>query len=234
MTPEELIHKVAPYCIGKMMANKHKANPFNHNFTYLEVRETQEAAEMLEAMLAYRESPTAENEEAFLLEIADRINFLMFMAGKVLGLDALERGGAMQKDKPRGIRNNNPGNIRENHALDYNWVGEAEVDWDPSFEEFSSMAFGIRAAVKILITYRDKHHLKSPEEVIKRWAPAADNNYTKAYVRHVEKVVPRRFWKMDSKEALTEYARAIFTHENGAQWASEWLPYLRDGVDMAV
>jgi hypothetical protein len=92
MTPEQLIEKVAPYCIKKMMENTHKANPFDQGFIYMHGREKQEAEEMKEAMLAYMDKPTPENAEEFLFEIADRINFLMFMAGKVMGCDELERG----------------------------------------------------------------------------------------------------------------------------------------------
>jgi len=138
------------------------------------------------------------------------------------------------KDKPRGIRNNNPGNIRENQYTDYAWDGEAEGDWDPDFEEFTEMVYGIRAMAKILITYRDKHGLKNPEQVIKRWAPASDNNDTMAYIRHVEKMVNRKCWNMQSQVAIAEYVRAICTHENGAKWSSEWMRFVTEGVGMAV
>jgi NTP pyrophosphatase (non-canonical NTP hydrolase) len=132
--------------------------------------------------------------------------------------------------KPRGIRNNNPGNIRHKDA----WIGLTPEQPDPSFCTFESMAYGIRALAKTLITYRDKYKLKNPEQVIKRWAPKEDGNDTAAYIRHVEKVVPRRLWNLEGKEALTEYARAICIHENGARWSSEWIMYLDEGIKMAL
>lgn len=132
-------------------------------------------------------------------------------------------------DKPRGIRNNNPGNVRHGEQ----WEGLAESQEDESFCTFESMAYGIRSMAKILITYRDKYKLKNPEQVIKRWAPPTEND-TAAYIRHVEKVVPRRLWNLENKEALTHYVKAICTHENGVRWAAEWMPYVDEGVGMAV
>ena len=45
----------------------------------------------------------------------------------------------------RGLRNNNPLNIRKGN----DWQGETKGS-DPSFETFQSMAYGYRAAIKIL------------------------------------------------------------------------------------
>ena len=50
----------------------------------------------------------------------------------------------------RGIRNNNPLNIR--HSAD-RWQGAAEEQNDPSFVQFKSMAYGYRAAWKTLESY---------------------------------------------------------------------------------
>jgi hypothetical protein len=44
---------------------------------------------------------------------------------------------------PRGIRNNNPLNIR--HSADQ-WQGACEEQKDKSFVQFKSMAYGYRAA----------------------------------------------------------------------------------------
>ena len=50
----------------------------------------------------------------------------------------------------RGIRNNNPLNIR--HSADQ-WQGARAQQTDPSFVQFESMAYGYRAAWKVLETY---------------------------------------------------------------------------------
>jgi hypothetical protein len=118
--------------------------------------------------------------------------------------------------------------------VDYGWEGEAPEDWDPEFEEFTEMVYGVRAVAKILITYRDKHKLKNPGQVISRWAPKEDGNDTAAYIRHVEKLVDRKYWDMQSKAALEEYVRAICTHENGVRWVGEWTRFVSEGVGMAI
>lgn len=132
--------------------------------------------------------------------------------------------------EPRGIRNNNPGNIRHGDK----WDGLASIQGDESFCTFKTMQHGIRAMAKTLITYRDVHHLKNPGQVIKRWAPESDGNDTYSYVRHVEDLVQRKNWGMQGTEALAEYVRAICVHENGQRWAAKWMPYVVDGVGMAV
>ena len=51
---------------------------------------------------------------------------------------------------PRGIRNKNPGNIK----LGTDWDGLADEQSDPVFCVFKEAVWGIRALVKILLTYR--------------------------------------------------------------------------------
>ena len=86
----------------------------------------------------------------------------------------------------RGIKNNNPLNIRRGTSR---WVGRREIVTDKEFEEFTSMAFGYRAAWKLMDTYRLhlRHAGKSYtlENIIHRWAPPEDGNDTTAYIRTV-------------------------------------------------
>ena len=51
---------------------------------------------------------------------------------------------------PRGLRNNNPGNIRNSQRTD--WQGEVDESAknDNSFEEFETIAYGYRALIKLL------------------------------------------------------------------------------------
>ena len=87
--------------------------------------------------------------------------------------------------KPRGIANHNPLNIRENHKSDYQWQGEAAQDIDPSFEEFTTPFWGIRAGARILKTYRDKRGLNHVKGIVTRWAPPSDDNPTDKYIAFV-------------------------------------------------
>ncbi len=50
---------------------------------------------------------------------------------------------------PRGIRNNNPGNIRIGKTR---WQGQKPVQSDGSFVEFETPAAGLRALMKVLLT----------------------------------------------------------------------------------
>jgi len=82
---------------------------------------------------------------------------------------------------PRGIRNNNPLNIRRN-ADDFR--GEIKGN-DKTFKTFSSMTFGYRAAFVILHTYLTEG-FNTIEKIITRWAPPSENN-TRKYIADVEK-----------------------------------------------
>lgn len=55
----------------------------------------------------------------------------------------------------RGIRNNNPLNIR--HSKDQ-WQGVVATQTDQSFVQFESMAYGYRAVWKILESYWHHFH----------------------------------------------------------------------------
>lgn len=83
--------------------------------------------------------------------------------------------------KARGIRNNNPLNIR--HNRNNRWQGVYEQQTDPEFVRFASMQFGIRAGFIIIRNYIRQGH-KDVASIISRWAPSNENN-TEAYIRHV-------------------------------------------------
>lgn len=83
----------------------------------------------------------------------------------------------------RGIRNNNPLNIRHNSDK---FVGEV-AGADKSFKSFIDMAHGYRAAFGILYTYLVKYRRDTIDKIIKAWAPPEDNNDTEAYITRVVK-----------------------------------------------
>lgn len=72
---------------------------------------------------------------------------------------------------PRGIRNNNPLNIRIGNT----WLGERSNPTDPCFEEFVTMAYGIRAAFIILRRYIRRYHRNTIQQIIETWAPSTEN-----------------------------------------------------------
>ena len=94
---------------------------------------------------------------------------------------------------PRGIRNNNPLNIRL--SID-KWQGQINANvndndnnsspnGESDFCQFYTMEYGWRAAFVILCrTYYGKYKLRTIRDIVSRWAPAKENN-TPAYIRHV-------------------------------------------------
>lgn len=92
-----------------------------------------------------------------------------------------------EKKTPRGIRNNNPLNIRKGAG----WQGMADVQTDASFVVFRSMVWGLRAAHKLLRNYITGYEGKSVpfdtlEKIIRRWAPPSENA-TQRYIDYVSK-----------------------------------------------
>ena len=83
---------------------------------------------------------------------------------------------------PRGLRNNNPLNIRKSRKT--TWVGQSEKQEDRDFVQFCSMAYGYRAAFKVLQNYRVLYDCMTLRQYIQRWAPPIENN-TDAYVSSV-------------------------------------------------
>ena len=81
---------------------------------------------------------------------------------------------------PRGIRNNNPLNLRVGN----NWKGEVSQPTDLTFEQFTEMKWGVRAAFIVLRNYIKRHKLNTVRKIISRWAPANENN-TQVYIKTV-------------------------------------------------
>lgn len=86
----------------------------------------------------------------------------------------------MKKTTPRGIRNNNPLNIRIGNT----WLGERPNPTDDSFEEFVSIEYGYRAAFCILRRYIKRYHKNTITAIVSTWAPANENN-TQRYIDFV-------------------------------------------------
>lgn len=87
------------------------------------------------------------------------------------------------KQIPKGIRNNNPLNIR--YSKKNNWKGRTKEKKDAEFEEFIGMNWGYRAAFLILYKYMTVYRLRTVFQLCARWAPLNDNNDTMSYVRFV-------------------------------------------------
>ena len=89
----------------------------------------------------------------------------------------------MSNDRnPRGLRNNNPLNIRINPRN--NWQGKVAHNTDGAFEQFETLSDGCRAACKLILYYYLHLKLNTIALIVSRWAPPTENN-TSAYIRSV-------------------------------------------------
>ena len=87
---------------------------------------------------------------------------------------------------PRGIRNNNPLNIRRT-AKDQ-WKGLRAQQTDASFCQFERLEFGWRAAFYLLTrTYYHKYRLFTIRAIINKWAPPREN-LTETYIQNVSRL----------------------------------------------
>lgn len=85
---------------------------------------------------------------------------------------------------PRGIRNNNPLNIRIGNV----WLGEVDNPTDPNFEQFVSMEYGLRAAFVLLRRYIRHYKRQTITDIITAWAPASEN-HTQKYIDTVSSLM---------------------------------------------
>lgn len=128
---------------------------------------------------------------------------------------------------PRGIRNNNPGNIRHGDK----WKGLSQEQTDPSFCQFETPEYGLRALMKVLLTYYWKRNLDTVRKIITRWAPPTENN-TESYIKAVAagiNINPDDVLRVETTSLLITLAQEIVKHENGLPPGPPWKdPYWYD------
>lgn len=144
---------------------------------------------------------------------------------------------------PRGLRNNNPGNI------DYNprnsWRGQIGIETDlpehikPRFAKFSSMEFGVRAMVKLLQSYskvidsKTRTPIDTIAEIVSRYAPSNENK-TDKYIENVSAwsgISPDQIIDPYSKADLIRLIPAIIRQENGRHIDQK---VVEKGIDLAL
>lgn len=143
----------------------------------------------------------------------------------------------------RGLRNNNPLNIR--HSAD-RWQGARIAQTDKAFVQFTSMAYGYRAVWKILdtycLTFKRERKAYNVRNIIGRWAPPTEND-TDAYVRAVVKLSglggnenmprPKHYWNFEEVDKLVRLIRAMVCVENGIKWEKVDTKDIWKGYDLA-
>lgn len=132
-------------------------------------------------------------------------------------------GGYVVYDKTRGLRNNNPGNIRHGDP----WQGMRDVQTDGSFVQFISPEYGIRAMARILSNY-SKAGINTLRSIISRWAPP-DENPTDALITNASRrlnIHPDA--PLDVDLHLPSLIDALIFQENGVQ------PYSSDIIARGI
>ena len=133
---------------------------------------------------------------------------------------------------PRGIRNNNPLNIRKGN----NWQGERHPQTDKEFEEFESMQMGIRAAFKLIKNWMNgfggrRKPCTNLEQLISTWAPEIENA-TRSYIDFVSLntgIHPRKEIKFQDRTTMCNIVRAMAYVECG-QWLD--IDLIRSAYDL--
>jgi len=122
--------------------------------------------------------------------------------------------------KSRGIRNNNPGNIRHGDR----WEGLSKKQTDESFCQFINVKYGIRAIFKILQSYKNNYNIFTIYKIIYRWAPPKDNNDTNSYIKSVISYMNNKekdIYPVYNEESEINdsnnsvFVMALINHENG-------------------
>jgi hypothetical protein len=146
--------------------------------------------------------------------------------GKVIFVDAIET----LLNGPRGIRNNNPGNIDWIENPSKRWRGMVRKETPEEggrFAVFDTPANGVRAIAQELLL-DERRGVRTIAGLVSAWAPSSENN-TSAYVRAVSRAVGvEPDDSIDVRSYLPRLVAAIIHHENGVQ------PYQPDDLNAWV
>jgi hypothetical protein len=137
---------------------------------------------------------------------------------------AVTGAGAWIMSTIRGIRNNNPGNIK--HSADV-WEGQAPQQTDATFVQFTAPEWGIRAMTRIMRVHYDAG-ATTLRQLITIWAPPSEND-TASYIAAVSScsgLDPDTTYDFDTMVA--QLVPCVITQENGLQ------PYPTDLIAQGI
>lgn len=113
------------------------------------------------------------------------------------------------QNAPRGIRNNNPGNIIQSKVQ----FGGEVPGKDSKFRTFESPEAGIKAMGTLI----DRYKRDTVEGIVSKWAPPNENN-TQAYIKKVAQnlgVSPTQKLNLENPMVKAALVYEIIRHENG-------------------
>lgn len=135
-----------------------------------------------------------------------------------LGLGTQRKSFLGRTDLPRGLRNNNPGNLKLTDPQQ-GWLGSIErpENTDGTFEQFLFYVYGLRAMIKLMRNKMKREGQNTIRRLIRSWAPPGENA-TEAYIANVAQAsgIPQNQpIDINDRERLYALARAIELFENG-------------------
>ena len=92
------------------------------------------------------------------------------------------KGASFPAGLARGMKINNPGNLRD---FNQPWQGRVVPSSDSAFYEFESYAYGLRAMIKLLKNYISQGD-NTIKKILYRYAPPHENK-TDEYISYVER-----------------------------------------------
>ena len=149
-------------------------------------------------------------------ETLTRLNPTNAIESKGINMNIEHKSGYNQS--VRGYRNNNPLNLR---ISSNKWKGKvnASQNTDGAFEQFETMAYGFRAALKNLQTYINKYGCSAIATIVNKWAPASDGNNPTNYANTVASrtgISKTEGISASDKEQMCRIAAAMAYVENGS------------------
>lgn len=113
---------------------------------------------------------------------------------------------------PRGLANNNPGNIRLSNDK---WIGSVARDknTDQAFVQFENLAYGIRAMITNILNLAIIYKYTTVSQLINKYAPPNENN-TGSYISFVVKAVGKQELPASNDE-IVKMIYAMIIIENG-------------------
>lgn len=115
-------------------------------------------------------------------------------------------------NNPRGIRNNNPGNLKISSSAWQGKIPEAQ-NTDGTFEQFQEYKYGVRAMTKLLINYINSGR-NSIESILNSYSSGSDAY--KNYVSNRTGYTRNQILTAD-KEILRKLVQAMAYFENGVE-----------------
>lgn len=150
---------------------------------------------------------------------------LGFVGGKVThetNPGGVKPDNSVVDNRPLGLRNNNPGNLRPNSR--YKWQGE--IGKNKGFVVFDTDVNGLRAMARNLKNQQRLHGLNTIASVVTKYAPDSEND-TAGYIAFVAResgFSANETLDLENDMQLIKIQRAIIKFENGQQpYSSEYL-----------